>query len=55
VSALIAVNVAIFVYFAPFAFGFKGPAKQMAGRRWLTRWKVHDDPEHFEFEDAGED
>jgi len=43
VSILIGLTViGNFVYFAPFAFGFKGSAAQYSGRRWLSAWNIHD-------------
>ncbi|ORX88490.1 glycosyltransferase family 39 protein [Basidiobolus meristosporus CBS 931.73] len=34
--------IAVFLYFAPFAFGFTGPAKDMSGRQWVSGWKLYD-------------
>lgn len=41
-SLLIIVNVAVFLYFMPFAFGFTGPAKEYDGRKWYSNWRIHD-------------
>ncbi|KAJ2583463.1 Protein O-mannosyltransferase 2 [Coemansia sp. RSA 1836] len=31
-----------FWYFAPFTFGFNYPAKELAGRKWLSSWNLYD-------------
>ncbi|KAJ2610814.1 Protein O-mannosyltransferase 2 [Coemansia sp. RSA 1285] len=36
--------IANFIYFAPFTFGFDYPAKELAGRRWLSTWNIYDVP-----------
>ncbi|ORX92558.1 PMT-domain-containing protein [Basidiobolus meristosporus CBS 931.73] len=32
----------VFVYFAPFAFGFDYPAKDLESREWLRSWELYD-------------
>ncbi|ORX97574.1 PMT-domain-containing protein [Basidiobolus meristosporus CBS 931.73] len=36
------VIIAVFIYFAPLAFGFTGPANVMAGRQWVSSWRLYD-------------
>jgi dolichyl-phosphate-mannose-protein mannosyltransferase len=45
ILSLIAMNLAIYFYFMPLAFGFTGPAKDYGGRRWSNRWNIHDVPD----------
>ncbi|KAJ2060589.1 Protein O-mannosyltransferase 2 [Coemansia sp. S146] len=33
----------VFLYFAPFTYGWDRPAKELAGRRWLSTWNVYED------------
>ncbi|KAI8324767.1 PMT-domain-containing protein [Martensiomyces pterosporus] len=33
----------VFLYFSPFTFGWSGPAKELAGRRWLKTWNIYED------------
>ncbi|KAJ2828345.1 Protein O-mannosyltransferase 2 [Coemansia furcata] len=33
----------VFLYFAPFTFGWDRPAKELAGRRWLSTWNIYED------------
>ncbi|KAJ2558774.1 Protein O-mannosyltransferase 2 [Coemansia sp. RSA 1933] len=33
--------VANFIYFAPFTFGFDYPAKELAGRKWVSTWNIY--------------
>ncbi|KAJ2773516.1 Protein O-mannosyltransferase 2 [Coemansia nantahalensis] len=42
-AALAALGLAVvvnFAYFAPFTFGFDYPAKELAGRQWLSTWNI---------------
>ncbi|KAJ2801898.1 Protein O-mannosyltransferase 2, partial [Coemansia helicoidea] len=45
VAALAAGAVAfvVFLYFAPFTYGWDRPAKELAGRRWLSTWNIFED------------
>ncbi|KAJ2719648.1 Protein O-mannosyltransferase 2 [Coemansia sp. Benny D115] len=43
-GALAVAAVANFVYFAPFTFGFDYPAKELAGRKWISSWNIYDVP-----------
>ncbi|KAJ2714032.1 Protein O-mannosyltransferase 2 [Coemansia spiralis] len=36
--------IANFAYFAPFTFGFDYPAKELAGRQWLSTWNIFTAP-----------
>ncbi|ORX73693.1 PMT-domain-containing protein [Linderina pennispora] len=33
----------VFLYFAPFTFGWNKPMKELAGRRWLKTWNIYED------------
>ncbi|KAJ2227186.1 Protein O-mannosyltransferase 2 [Coemansia sp. RSA 485] len=33
----------VFLYFAPFTYGWDKPAKLLAGRRWLSTWNIYED------------
>ncbi len=35
------ITVGVFFYFAPFAFGFEGPASALKGRQWLQSWNIY--------------
>ncbi|KAI8806925.1 Dolichyl-phosphate-mannose-protein mannosyltransferase-domain-containing protein [Cladochytrium replicatum] len=34
--------IAVYLYFADFAFGFTGPARNYAARQWLKTWRFYD-------------
>ncbi|KAJ1963960.1 Protein O-mannosyltransferase 2 [Dipsacomyces acuminosporus] len=33
----------VFLYFSPFTYGYAGPAKDLASRRWLSTWNIDRD------------
>ncbi|KAJ2721261.1 Protein O-mannosyltransferase 2 [Coemansia sp. Benny D115] len=33
----------VFLYFSPFTYGWNRPAKELAGRKWLSTWNVYED------------
>ncbi|KAJ2655923.1 Protein O-mannosyltransferase 2 [Coemansia sp. RSA 1200] len=33
----------VFLYFAPFTYGWDKPAKLLAGRKWLSSWNIYED------------
>ncbi|KAJ1735285.1 Protein O-mannosyltransferase 2 [Coemansia biformis] len=33
----------VFLYFAPFTYGWDRPAEELAGRRWLSSWNIFED------------
>lgn len=37
-----AVVILVFIYFAPVAYGMKGPIANYSGRRWLKSWNLVD-------------
>ncbi|KAJ2371435.1 Protein O-mannosyltransferase 2 [Coemansia sp. RSA 2607] len=38
---------AVFLYFAPFTYGWDRPSKELSGRRWLSSWNVYEDRNIF--------
>ncbi|KAJ2716397.1 Protein O-mannosyltransferase 2 [Coemansia spiralis] len=41
--AIGAVVAVVFLYFAPFTYGWDRPAEELAGRRWLSSWNIYED------------
>ncbi|KAJ2239306.1 Protein O-mannosyltransferase 2, partial [Coemansia sp. RSA 454] len=33
----------VYLYFAPFTYGWDRPAKELAGRQWLKTWNIYSD------------
>ncbi|KAJ2006422.1 Protein O-mannosyltransferase 2 [Coemansia thaxteri] len=33
----------VFLYFSPFTYGWNRPAKELAGRKWLSSWNIYED------------
>ncbi|KAJ2848436.1 Sorting nexin mvp1 [Coemansia erecta] len=33
----------VFLYFAPFTYGWNKPAKLLSGRKWLSSWNIYED------------
>ncbi|KAK9762141.1 Protein O-mannosyltransferase 2 [Basidiobolus ranarum] len=41
VIAALSATVVIFIFYSPFVFGFEYPAKELASRELLARWKLY--------------
>ncbi|KAJ3093089.1 Protein O-mannosyltransferase 2 [Quaeritorhiza haematococci] len=55
IFAIMAVIIAVYFYFADFAFGISGPAEQYKGRQWLSSWNFYDKKDVVETVESGDE